>query len=182
MSLNLFFDIPKEEDDEDFNDYLIHSYLYYKLDTPIIFDYDFDLLCKTILSKWKTLNHKYKHLVKVEDLKAGTGYNITKYPKDIIEEAERRKEIFLSDLQSEVLLAKQYEEEKKEELKEFNFTNAPGETYFLCGLYRDLKMAGRRHEVEKEKSLKVLEELKKRSKEEINKYCQDWEISPEIFS
>ena len=57
--VNLFFAVPNEEPDEDLNDYLIHCYLYYELNNPVIYDHDFDLLCKEILEKWDTLTHPH---------------------------------------------------------------------------------------------------------------------------
>lgn len=68
-----------------FNEYLIHCYLYYELNCPVIYDYDFN---------------KLKDLISKEDLKAARC--IKEYPKEIIEEAEKRKKEFLRDLQREV--------------------------------------------------------------------------------
>ena len=83
MSLDLFFNVPKEKEDEDLNDYLMHCYLYYELNTPVIYDYDFDKLCKDLLEKWDSISHSYKELISKSDLKAGTGYSIKEYPKEI---------------------------------------------------------------------------------------------------
>jgi len=179
-NLNLFFDIPKEEDDQDLTDYLVHCYLYYELNTPVIYDYDFDKLCKDILAKWDTIIHKYKDLVKVDDLKAGTGYSIKRYPKDIIEDAERRKKIFLQDLKEEV------DSFSSVTIEEFKFTNTPMETYILCGAYRDYKHYGRKFDSPKAKAKIVLEELKKRyevetHKKEIEQYCKDRNVALELF-
>jgi hypothetical protein len=182
-NLNLFFDIPKEDDDPDFTDYLVHCYLYYESNNPVIYDYDFDQLCKTLLSKWDKVTHKYKDLVNLADLKAGTGYNIKKYPKDIIEDAERRKEIFLKELKVEVDRIK---EEEKED-KDFEFTNTLMETYLLCGLYKDFRHYGRKFDSSKAKAKLVIDELKKKynlteHKEEIKQYCKDHNVALEFFN
>ena len=179
-NLNLFFDIPKEEDDQDLTDYLVHCYLYYELNNPIIYDYDFDKLCKDLLNKWDMIIHKYKDLVSVSDLKAGTGYSIKRYPKGIIEDAEKRKEIFLQELKEEV------DRVKEEKEKEFEFNRTPMETYLLCGLYRDFKHYGRKYESPKAKAKIVIEEIKKRyeentHKEEIEQYCKDHNVALDIF-
>jgi hypothetical protein len=175
---NLFFDIPEETADENLTDYLIHCYLYYKLNNPIIYDYDFDELCKDLLSRWDSISHSYKDFVSYDDLKAGTGYSITEYPKDVIEEAERRKKIFLQELQHEIEIAKEID--KKEE---FEFTNTPMETYLLCGMYRDFgffKEFARNLEKQKE----IGEELKRRwnnntHQDEFQQYFEDHNITPE---
>jgi len=174
MSLDLFFNIPKEEPDGDLNDYLVHCYLYYKLDTPIIYDYDFDMLCKEILEKWDSINHSYKKLISKSDLQAGTGYSITEYPQEIIEEAESRKKIFLQELEHEVEVAKEYED------RSFEFNSNPMETYVLCGMYIDYKHY--RDQKNKKRQEYVHEELKNRMKEdihrsEIEKYISDHRIT-----
>jgi UDP-N-acetylglucosamine transferase subunit ALG13 len=174
MSLNLFFDIPNEEPDEDLNDYLLHCYLYYKLNNPIIYDYDFDNLCNTLVEKWDSINHSYKKLVSLEDLKAGTGYSITDYPKEIIEEAERRKAIFIQELQHEVEVAKEFEAVDKP----MTFSCSPTETYLLCGMYIDY---GFHKDPRKEK---VNLELRKRMVEDIHRsmieqYTKDHNVTLE---
>ena len=176
---NLFFAVPTEEPDEDLNDYLIHCYLYYELNNPIIYDYDFDQLCKEILKKWDTLTHPHKDLVSKKDLQAGTGYSIKEYPQDIIEEAERRKKIFLQELQEAVENAKELAEEKEEEI---TFTHTPMETYLLCGLYRDFKY----YKAENKRDT-VWRELKRRwdneiDLEEIQKYMKDHDVTPETLN
>lgn len=104
--LNAFFEIAPP--DENLNDYFVHCYLYYKLNCPIIYDHDFDVLCKKILARWDTISHPHKDIVSKKDLKAGTGYSIESYPKEVIVEAEILKKAFLKDLQREVDLAKEY--------------------------------------------------------------------------
>jgi NAD-dependent DNA ligase len=62
--------------------YLVHSYLYYIEETPIITDTEYDRLCKKLLNSFDTLTHRHKHLVSKEALQAGTGYHISEddYP------------------------------------------------------------------------------------------------------
>lgn len=63
--------------------YLVHCYMYYVLDCPVITDEAFDRLCKHLLDHWEEIEHPHKHLVSKEDLEAGTGYSIPvhKYPQ-----------------------------------------------------------------------------------------------------
>lgn len=62
--------------------FLIHSYLYYILDSSLITDEEFDELCKDLHDRWDEVEHPHKHLIKKEDLLAGSGYAIPihKYP------------------------------------------------------------------------------------------------------
>ena len=63
--------------------YLMFSYLYYEKNISLIEDTEFDQMCKTLLKKLDGLTHMHKHLVKKENLTAGTGYDI-KYNNRII--------------------------------------------------------------------------------------------------
>jgi hypothetical protein len=56
--------------------YLIHSYLYYICNRPVISDEEFDKICKHLLDNWDDINHMHKHLLCREDLQAGTGFAI----------------------------------------------------------------------------------------------------------
>mgnify|MGYP003681233467 FL=1 len=56
--------------------YLMHSYLYYEMDEPIISDIEYDELCKQLKDKWDSVEHFHKHLVDVQSLGAGTGYQL----------------------------------------------------------------------------------------------------------
>ena len=56
--------------------YLIHSYLYYICNRPVISDAEFDKICKDLLKDWDNVSHMHKHLVTREDLEAGTGFAI----------------------------------------------------------------------------------------------------------
>ncbi len=174
MSLDLFFNVPKEKEDEDLNDYLMHCYLYYELNTPVIYDYDFDKLCKDLLEKWDSINHSYKELISKSDLKAGTGYSIKEYPKEIIEEAESRKKIFFQELEHEVEVAREYED------RDFEFNGNPTETYLLCGMYvdynhwKDQKNIKRQEEVNTELKNRIKED---NHKAEIERYISDHRIT-----
>ena len=71
--------------------YLMLSYLYYEKDITLIDDTEFDQMCKTLLEKYDEVEHMHKHLVKKENLTAGTGYDIkyTNMIKDSAMELQR---------------------------------------------------------------------------------------------
>ena len=71
--------------------YLMFSYLYYEKNISLIEDTEFDQMCKTLLEKLDGLTHMHKHLVKKENLTAGTGYDIkyTNMIKDSAMELQR---------------------------------------------------------------------------------------------
>ena len=71
--------------------YLIHSYLYYEKDEPIITDVEYDLICKTLEEKWDQVKHRHKKLINKSSLNAGTGYYIKKYPEIVKGAAESLK-------------------------------------------------------------------------------------------
>ena len=73
--------------------YLMLSYLYYEKNITLIDDTEFDQMCKTLLEKLDGLTHMHKHLVKKENLTAGTGYDI-KYTNLIKDSALKLKEIW----------------------------------------------------------------------------------------
>ena len=52
--------------------YLMCSYAYYKLNTNLITDAEFDQLAKDILADYDNINHMHKHLVTKDQLEAGT--------------------------------------------------------------------------------------------------------------
>lgn len=60
--------------------YLIHSYLYYIANKPLISDADFDKICQWLKMAWDQVTHRHKHLVSLKDLNASTGYAI-RYPQ-----------------------------------------------------------------------------------------------------
>lgn len=55
--------------------YLIHSYLYYELDTSLISDSEFDDICKSLLTNFPN-DHIHANLVTLEALKASTGFGV----------------------------------------------------------------------------------------------------------
>lgn len=57
-------------------DYLFHSYLYYKRHISVISDEEFDNICKILLENWDNVEHRFKYLITIDDLRAGTGYAI----------------------------------------------------------------------------------------------------------
>lgn len=56
--------------------YLMHSYLYYVMNEPIISDIEYDELCKELKDKWDSVEHYHKHLIDKQSLGAGTGYQL----------------------------------------------------------------------------------------------------------
>lgn len=59
--------------------FLVHSFLYYIADQPVLRDRDFDMLCQTLVKEWDEVDHPHKHLVTLDDLKASSGFAI-KFP------------------------------------------------------------------------------------------------------
>lgn len=56
--------------------YLMHSYLYYVMDDPVVSDAMFDTICKSLLAELDGLTHVHKHLVDRDLLVAGSGFNV----------------------------------------------------------------------------------------------------------
>jgi NAD-dependent DNA ligase len=56
--------------------YLIHSYLYYRLYQSIIPDDLFDKICVLLERYYDSIQHQHKHLISPESLRAGTGFNL----------------------------------------------------------------------------------------------------------
>lgn len=52
--------------------YLLGSYAYYEQDNPIFSDAFYDEMAKTILERWDDIEHYHKHLIKKDDLMAGS--------------------------------------------------------------------------------------------------------------
>ena len=71
--------------------YLMFSYLYYEKNISLIEDTEFEQMCKSLFEKLDGLTHLHKHLVKKENLTAGTGYDIkyTNMIKDSAMELQR---------------------------------------------------------------------------------------------
>ena len=62
--------------------YLMCSYAYYKLNTNLITDHEFDQLGKDILADYDNIEHMHKHLITKDQLEAGT--YLVHYPKMVI--------------------------------------------------------------------------------------------------
>lgn len=56
--------------------YLLASYLYYQLDMSPMTDAAYDRLCARLLEAYPGVEHQHKHLIDVESLAAGSGFNI----------------------------------------------------------------------------------------------------------
>lgn len=91
--VDLFSDLM-ENKSKKFNNlvakYLIHSYLYYILDTSIIEDTEYDKICKDLLENFEGIEHQHKHLLDIEALKAGSGFQLAEgdYPLIVKETAK----------------------------------------------------------------------------------------------
>jgi hypothetical protein len=58
--------------------YLIHSYLYYKLDHSVIADHEYDMLAKRIQDEWEEINHRHRKYIQRDCLRT-SGFALT-YP------------------------------------------------------------------------------------------------------
>lgn len=54
--------------------YLMASYLYYQHDVSLLSDAKYDDICKILLARIHKIEHRHKHLISLEMLRAGTGY------------------------------------------------------------------------------------------------------------
>ncbi len=63
--------------------FLMSSYMYYIQDKSLLHDHEYDSLCRFMLANWDSLEHRHKHLISVDDLKAGSGFTIKEedYPQ-----------------------------------------------------------------------------------------------------
>lgn len=59
--------------------YLMASYAYYVLDTPLISDSLFDTICYGLSELWDDIEHMHKDRIDINDLSAGTRMS-TEYP------------------------------------------------------------------------------------------------------
>lgn len=64
--------------------FLMASYMYYHRSINIMEDKEFDELCIGLKGRWVEVDHPHKHLICHDNLVAGTGFNITSYPKVLI--------------------------------------------------------------------------------------------------
>lgn len=72
--------------------YLIHSYLYYVHDNPIIEDSEYDALCKFVVNNFdKCQQHVHGSYLDLDAVKAGSAYHIkpNEYPLRVRSAAER---------------------------------------------------------------------------------------------
>ena len=71
--------------------YLVHSFIYYKLGESIISDNQFDLICYEILQLIKNSPEKfsipYKEIIATSLSNEASGFNIRKYPDEIVSSA-----------------------------------------------------------------------------------------------
>lgn len=72
--------------------FLMTSFLYYRLDAPVVTDECFDSLCKILNNNWDQITHFHKHLITRGDLEAGTGFAI-EYPLRVENAALRLKDL-----------------------------------------------------------------------------------------
>ena len=56
--------------------FMIASYAYYRLDTNVMSDYDFDFLVRRIKDNWCDIDHPHKKLITPTNLDSGSGYDI----------------------------------------------------------------------------------------------------------
>ena len=52
--------------------YLMAAYAYYVDDDPILSDHAYDHMVKKMVAEWGHIEHIHKHLLNLDDLKAGT--------------------------------------------------------------------------------------------------------------
>ena len=67
--------------------FMIGSYAYYELGTPLMSDAAFDLLVARLKENWETADHYHKALIKPGNLEAGSGFDLH-YPT-IVRDATR---------------------------------------------------------------------------------------------
>ena len=67
-----------------YGEYLEHSIRYYVLDAPVVPDSYFDGLCKTLLTGWEFVTHRYKDMCDTSALHAGTGFQVPFHKLDPI--------------------------------------------------------------------------------------------------
>ena len=67
--------------------YLMYSYAYYKENESLITDSEYDQICQDLITNWDNITHWHKPLLSLESLKAGTGYDIAKYPNRVVSAA-----------------------------------------------------------------------------------------------
>lgn len=53
---------------------LMAALAYYEDDDPILTDACFDRLCRELAARWHAVRHPHRHLLTLDDLRAGTAY------------------------------------------------------------------------------------------------------------
>lgn len=86
-----------------FGEYLYYSYIYYKHATSLISDEEYDIMCHTLLEYFDKFKHRYKNLITIDDLNAGTGFAIH-YPPDLINYYENRYATYKLEFNNEGFL------------------------------------------------------------------------------
>ncbi len=71
--------------------YLMAAYAYYVEDDPVLSDAAFDGMAKKMLEQWGEIEHQHKHLITIDDLRAGT-LLLAEYPLRVIGAVEKLKE------------------------------------------------------------------------------------------
>ena len=56
--------------------YLVHSYLYYIRDRPIMEDKTFDAICRRLYREFDSVEHQHGYLLDRDALQAGTAYHL----------------------------------------------------------------------------------------------------------
>jgi len=52
--------------------YIMAAYAYYVQDNPLLTDYAFDNLAKTMIKHWPEITHRHKYFITLDELRAGT--------------------------------------------------------------------------------------------------------------
>lgn len=83
--------------------FLMASYAYYVLNQSIVTDDCYDGMAKDILASWGTLTHQHRHLISLEDLKAGTLFALkaSDYPMMTVYAVRRLLDLHNEDLPCE---------------------------------------------------------------------------------
>jgi len=71
-------------------EYLIHSYLYYRMDESIVPDEVYDKLCVDLIEVLPLVDKHWRQWLTIGNLAAGTGFNIHNYPDEVRNEALKR--------------------------------------------------------------------------------------------
>ena len=92
--------------------YLVHSFLYYRLDESIISDRDYDKICievgKLVQTKSAANLFPYFDLVKINLYEDASGFSVRKYPEEIVSTAMHLlyQSIYIKSMTFETYLAR----------------------------------------------------------------------------